>query len=184
MVPGRWLHRVASRWLSASTHERIFEPLLADFQHQWVTAPDRRSRMSTLVRGYVAFWQAAALCGARTVAMAPSRITLEKAVIGLYASAIVLVILFGFTWVRTGNLDPAAGWVAIRKLTAVFGPGFLLGRSWPKAIDGRGKTLVLLSFSGAIGIACWINGGSRLFVTLCNFLYFGFFARQRMWKKA
>ena len=187
MVPGRWLHRLASRWCSTSTREQIVEPLLSDFQHQWIADDRRTSRAITLVRGYLAFWQTLALCSLRATAhlavKAPSRLTFERLFVGTYAVAIVLVIVFGFAWVRTGTLDPTAGMIAIRRLSATFGPGLFLGRYWPRARSMRTRLLVLVAFSCAVGLGCWINTDGRIAIPLYSLLYLGLVWRQRIWKR-
>ena len=184
MMPGRWLHRLAGRCCAVLTREQIVEPLLADLQHQWLTSSSRIGRARTLIRGYAAFWQTLAFCGGRASARAlttvPAHITFEKAFIGFYAIAIVMVILFGFAWVRTGDLtNPTEGLIIIRHLAAAFGPGFLLNRYWPRAGGRRGKILVAIVFASAAALSWWMNPDFRLGSAFYNVLYLCIFARQR-----
>ncbi len=183
MIPGRWLHRFSSFWCGTTTREQIVEPLLSDFQHQWIEATGHR--VSTLLRGYLAFWQTLALCtlrgGMDWLLTAPSRITFERIFVWMYGVGIVLVIVFGFAWVRTGTLDATAGLIAIRKLTATFGPGLFLSRYWPRARHLRAKAFVLFGFACAIGFGCWINSDGRMGLLLYNLLYLGLAWRQMAW---
>lgn len=173
MIPGRWLHRFASFWCGTATREQIVEPLLSDFQHQWIEARGRR--VMTLLRGYLAFWQTLALCtlrgGWHWLLTAPSRITFERIFVWAYAVGIVLVIVFGFAWVRTGTLDSTAGLVAIRKLIATFGPGLFLSHYWPRARRLQTRTLVLFGFASGIALGYWIDSDGHLGPVLYNLLY-------------
>jgi lipopolysaccharide export system permease LptF/LptG-like protein len=55
MVPGRTLHRFAKFVLPAHVCEQIVDAQLADFQHEWASAPSAPARALVLVRGYLAF---------------------------------------------------------------------------------------------------------------------------------
>ena len=173
MIPGRWLHRFASFWCDTTTREQIVEPLLSDLQHQWID--DSSHRANTLLRGYLAFWQTLALCGWRagwhSLLTAPSRITFERIFVWAYAIGIVLVIVFGFAWVRTGTLDSTAGMIAIRKLTVTFGPGLFLSHYWPRARRPQTRALVLFAFASAMAVGYWIDSDLRLGPVLYNLLY-------------
>ena len=184
MLPGRWLCRLASRCCSAPTREQILEPLLSDFQHQWIGSPTRTKRVFTLVHGYLAFWQTLAICVLRAVANfllnAPARLTFERMFVGTYAAAIVLVIVYGFSWVRTGTLDPTFGLTAIRKLFAMFGPGLFITHYGARATSLRARLLVLATYISALGISWWINPDDRIGLTLYNFLYLGIVVYLRL----
>ena len=58
MIPGRTLHRLATTLCSPAFCERVVEPLLADFQFEWLFAKGRWYRALALVSGYAAFWRA------------------------------------------------------------------------------------------------------------------------------
>jgi hypothetical protein len=175
VVPGQWLHRFASRCCSRSTREAIIEPLLADFQHQWMATDGIIGSGGALIRGYLAFWFTLMICAMRAtltaVASAPARLTVERVFVGLYALGIVFVIVYGFAWVRTGTLDPTAGLMAIRKLLAVFGPGLLLGHLWPRARHAATRLLVLGAFACAMAAAFWINPEGAIGIAIYNLLY-------------
>lgn len=175
MVPGRWLHRCASRCCSRPTREAIIEPLLADFQQQWMATDGVASLGSALIRGYAAFWSTLAICAMRSTLTAlfraPSRLTFERVFVGLYALGIVWVIVYGFAWVRTGTLDPTAGSIAIRKLLAIFGPGLLFGHFWPRARRVGTRLLVLGAFVCAMGVAFRINAEGATGIAIYNLLY-------------
>lgn len=169
----RWLHRCASCCCSASTREQIVEPFLADFERQW--EDHARPPFRALLRAYCAFWQMMAICALRAslrwLVEAPSRFTFERIFVATYGVAIVLVIVYGFAWVRTGVLDATAGLIAIRKLIAMFGPGLLLAQSWRRAHRLRSRLLVLATFVAAIGAGYWLSGADGLGLALYNLLY-------------
>jgi len=143
-----------------------------------MTALTPRARTFTKIRGYWAFWQTLAICSLRAsidaLATAPSSLTFERVLVGSYAVAIVLVIVYGFAWVPTGTLDPAFGLIAIRKLAATFGPGLFVTRYWRQATGWSSRALVLLTFIGAVGIVCWLNPEDRVGLALYNLLYGAF----------
>jgi len=79
--------------------------------------------------------------------------------------------VYGFTWVRTGTLDPAFGLIAIRKLAATFGPGLLVTRYWKQATCWSSRALVLLVFIVAVGLGCWLNPEDRVRLVRYNLSY-------------
>jgi hypothetical protein len=56
MIPGRTLHRVSAALCSPAFCERVIDPLLADFQHEWLHTKTFSRRVLILASGYGAFW--------------------------------------------------------------------------------------------------------------------------------
>ena len=70
MPPGSRLLGFARRWFDAGTVSRVFEPLLADLQREWIDAPPfRRARIS--VRGALAFARSVIACAPDVLLAAP-----------------------------------------------------------------------------------------------------------------
>jgi hypothetical protein len=70
MPPGSRLLGFARRWFDAGTVSRVFEPLLADLQREWIDAPPfRRARIS--VRGSLAFARSVMACAPEVLLGAP-----------------------------------------------------------------------------------------------------------------
>jgi hypothetical protein len=67
MIPGRMLHRVATSLCSADFRERAIDALIADCQHEWVSARGRAGRLVVLLRCWTSFWLALAGCLAHDV---------------------------------------------------------------------------------------------------------------------
>lgn len=67
MIPGRLLHRVATSLCSADFRERAIDALIADCQHEWVSARGRAGRVLALARCWTSFWVALAGCLAHDV---------------------------------------------------------------------------------------------------------------------
>ena len=70
MPPGSRLLFFARRWFDDATVSRVFEPLLADLQREWIDAPPfRRARIS--VRGSLAFARSVMACVPEVLLAAP-----------------------------------------------------------------------------------------------------------------
>lgn len=67
MIPGRMLHRVAGLLCSADFRERAIDALIADCQHEWVSAHSRARRLMTVARCWTSFWVALVGCLAHDV---------------------------------------------------------------------------------------------------------------------
>jgi hypothetical protein len=65
MIPGRTLHRLANALCAPAFCERVIDPLLADFQHEWLHTEGFSRRVLTLASGYGAFWCTFAIHAAR-----------------------------------------------------------------------------------------------------------------------
>jgi hypothetical protein len=125
MLPGALLHRIATRYCSPTTCERVIEPLIADFQREWLSADRPASRAIARIRGYTSFWQTLLLCGARATPQILTTRPVPFAIRGLIAVAFPLAVVFGVGWFRTGRISWSEG---IRE------PGlvpFWLGGFWP-----------------------------------------------------
>ncbi len=62
-MPGQLLHRIARRVCPDET-DRVFEPLIADLQREWVDARPGSRRAVALARGYWSFWFSVTACAA------------------------------------------------------------------------------------------------------------------------
>ena len=62
MMPGRTLHRLATRICSAKTLERVVEPAIADLQKEYAAADRASRRMQILLSGYFAILKVIAIC--------------------------------------------------------------------------------------------------------------------------
>jgi hypothetical protein len=62
MIPGRILHRLATRLCSPDFRERVIDALIADCQQEWVGATGRARRVGVLARYWTSFWIALAGC--------------------------------------------------------------------------------------------------------------------------
>jgi hypothetical protein len=65
MMPGRTLHRFASRLCSSNTRARVVEPAIADLQKEYAAARGAGSRAWILFRGYSAIFKVIAICALR-----------------------------------------------------------------------------------------------------------------------
>ena len=101
MIPGRALHRLASRICSATLLDRVVEPAIADLQNEYATAVADRTtlkRANVLLTGYIAVLQVIVMCTVRTfIAVngerrALSRTLLWAAAITILASAVVVIL--------------------------------------------------------------------------------------------
>jgi hypothetical protein len=62
MMPGRTLHRFASRLCSSKTLERVVEPAIADLQKEYAAAGRASRRAWVLLSGYAAILKVIAIC--------------------------------------------------------------------------------------------------------------------------
>jgi hypothetical protein len=62
MIPGRALHRVAKTLCSANIRERVIDALIADCQHEWLTAANSVGRAAAVARCWASFWILLAGC--------------------------------------------------------------------------------------------------------------------------
>ena len=62
-MPGQLLHRVAQRVCPRET-DRVFEPLIADLQREWIDTRPGSRRAFALIRAYASFWSSVAVCAA------------------------------------------------------------------------------------------------------------------------
>jgi hypothetical protein len=67
MMPGRTLHRVAKALCSVEIRERVIDALIADCQHEWLSAANSTGRVSAVARCWASFWISLAGCLAHDV---------------------------------------------------------------------------------------------------------------------
>ena len=105
MIPGRLLHRVAMALCSATFCQRVAEPLLADFQHEWREAKGLWQRVSALASGYGAFWCTFVFHAGHVWRNEILALTWRDAFPfpGAYAVLVVLIAVSN-DWVRTGTI--------------------------------------------------------------------------------
>jgi hypothetical protein len=77
-LPGVRLLRVANDWFDAATVARVFEPLVADWQREYLSAPVGRARVTCRVRGAFAFCSTFVSLSPRALA-SPLRIAVDGA---------------------------------------------------------------------------------------------------------
>jgi len=105
MIPGRALHRLATTFCSRAFCERAMEPLLADFQHEWLSANGYLRRTLTLVSGYAAFWRAFGTHGLRAWGDEIRQMTWRDALAYPGVLAVFTVCLsLSQAWIRTGSV--------------------------------------------------------------------------------
>ncbi len=101
----------AQRWFDAATVQRIFEPLIADWQREWQDAsPSRRARVS--LRGLAAFICAVIvsspqIAGTSAPSSVTNRVATRIARFTLPATALL-------TWPFVLSIDP--GWVDVVRI--------------------------------------------------------------------
>jgi hypothetical protein len=61
------LHRVAGALCSVEIRERVIDALIADCQHEWLSAANSTTRVSAVARCWVSFWIALGVCLAHDV---------------------------------------------------------------------------------------------------------------------
>ncbi len=72
MIPGRALHRLASRICSAKTLEQVVTPAIADLQREYADGGLDQSalrRLWTLGRGYIAVMEVIGMCALNPASM-------------------------------------------------------------------------------------------------------------------
>ena len=112
MIPGRALHRLATLLLAPDVCERVIKAQLADFQHEWMSAGSTKSRLSTLIRGYAAFWWAFPMCavsGLRRETLLP---VLQAVTTLVAVGMIAALIAAAGSWVRAGAISWSDVWSA------------------------------------------------------------------------
>jgi len=157
VLPGSLLHRVATRYCSAATCERVIEPLIADLQREWLSADRPAQRAVARVRGYASFWQTLLLCGARATPQMLTTWPLPIAIRTVVTVAYCVAVVIGVGWFKTGGISWREG---IREPNLV---PFWLGAVWPawsmwrrKPVDKRPHLAVVLCVPILIAAGlCW-----------------------------
>jgi hypothetical protein len=88
-----WALTVASRWFGPATVERVFEPLVADWQREFAAATSRREHARILINGSVAFALCVLTCLLTGGISMSSRAAIGRGTAVLIASTIVLLAL-------------------------------------------------------------------------------------------
>jgi hypothetical protein len=92
MVPGNALLQFASRWFDAATVHRTFEPLVADWQHEWTDATGI-ARLRANIRGRLAFVTACVAAYPRTLRLPNPPVVTRRMVVRISAFCAVLAVL-------------------------------------------------------------------------------------------
>lgn len=148
MYPGRLLHLIATCCCPADC-ERVFEPLIADLQHEWRTlgAPSHRIRALTLARGYLSFWECFVMVNIRTLVRdtlsPPSAEFTARAGAG-FAMGLVGAIAIEFAGVfghpHFGTSAITLLWASTRALMLAIPLGMLPALLFARARSGRAKS--------------------------------------------
>lgn len=121
MIPGRVLQRLAAALCSVSMRERVVDALIADCQHEWLSADNLTGRLLVFARCWSSFWMALAGCLAHDVRYDTfgfaKRVVAPAVSVGFWA-AVGLIMLGGRSWVRNGTVDPAELWRNITLMSA------------------------------------------------------------------
>ena len=122
MLPGDFLHRIARWSCSATTCERVIEPLLADLQREWLSADRPARRAIARITGYVSFWQTLIVCGARATPQMLTTRPFPIAMRTVFLMAFCGVVVSAVGWLHTGRfswsegietLDPVMFWLTL-----------------------------------------------------------------------
>ncbi len=109
--------RLARRWFGRAAADRVFEPLIADWQRELAEAPNRRRAATAFARGALAFLATAARCTGLALA---SREMLPAVGIGvLFAILGTALLALPFAVVNFARLPPAL-WPLILPSLAAF----------------------------------------------------------------
>lgn len=151
MLPGTLLHRVATRYCSPTTCERVIEPLIADLQREWLAADSYTWRAAARLHGYAAFWQALFWCG-------PSPRALRQSGRFLVIVPVFAGLAYGLSWLETGRI---VSWSDAWRSPALM-PSWL-GGFWPmwshwrrKPADKRPRLAALMFLWILVtAVICW-----------------------------
>ena len=174
MLPGSLLHRVATRYCSAATCERVIEPLIADLQREWLSADRPAQRAVARVRGYASFWQTLVLCGVQATPQMLTTWPLPMAMRTVMMAVFCAVVVFAVGWFKTGGISWRQG---IREPGLV---GFWMGAFWPmwsqwrrKPADTRPHLAVVMSAPILVAsVLCWIYPTRMLQVVVMSLTFF------------
>lgn len=151
MIPGRVLHRVAAALCSPVFCERVVEPLLADFQHEWLYAAGLSQRMLTLANGYGAFWCTFAIHAARAWRNEILGMSWRDAFPFPGVLAIFIVSLsLSHAWVKTGSVMTARFDQIDTRNMWVLLPMCLLHRWLPVLSSIRAFAIHVVVFAAAV----------------------------------
>jgi len=169
MMPGTRLLALARCWFPPSTVSSVFEPLVADWQREWMDA-SRSRRTWIATRGAAAFARAAVVCSSQVLFTAPPAAMTRRVMsrlINLTAIASVPFLIPYWLEVRTLPVDiaiPLAIWIVPSAIAAAlpftFGfssDGTRRDRSGPTRSE-RAMTLQLaaLAVLGIVLLQGWV----------------------------
>jgi hypothetical protein len=166
---GKRLLAIATRWFDRTTVTNVFEPLVADWQREWIDAQgeSRVRRLRVAIGGALGLALTALRCAARDVAEpspSPAAAAIACATAGVAAVALTVVFLatmaaFGPS-PRRMPLDlllivmvPQA--VSVGLAPAML-PSLLMLRRSPRISWRRGGQVIAAGFSLALVMAAWI----------------------------
>jgi hypothetical protein len=116
MTPGRLLHSLA-HWCPDRARVQVLEPLVADLQHEWSAS----RRVGRLLRGYVAFCWAFAVCVGQSVAREavrpPPRI-FSMRVGAAFAATLGAATIFQFALIPLWPMPIALNWTPFGLMVA------------------------------------------------------------------
>lgn len=124
--PGTRALRFARRWFGRAAADRVFEPLIADWQHEAADAPSDRARVAAHVRGGLTFAASGLLVVVRGAEPATrhARRAASRVMLGL----LVMGLLQGLLRAFTGASTTAAWAIAVASALSVL-PAFAVGVS-------------------------------------------------------
>lgn len=121
----RALH-LARRWFGRAAADRVFEPLIADWQHDAASAPNDMARAIAHLRGALAFLASGALVVARSGV--PAAGPVRRATVQVTQGLLVIAVLQGCYGAFNGASATAAWAIASSSALSVL-PAFTVGAS-------------------------------------------------------
>ena len=161
MMPGRRLHRLAARFCSAKTLERVVEPAIADLQKEYAGTEFhsgfRRARV--LAVGYLAILEVMLMCALQPPAAADDErralVRTFVVALGITVGACALVLLL------TVSVFPGVPPFFLALMTSMMLPialpvGLTLGMAFGlggRAISSRATTAILVAAAAAVAVS-------------------------------
>lgn len=160
---------VLGKWFEPSLVSNVFEPLVADWQREWMDAQgqSRVRRFRVAISGVLGLAGTALRCAARDVAtLSPSPVAAAIACVTAGTAAVVLTVLFLATMTVLGPFPPRMPLdmllivlvpqaVSVGLAPAML-PSLLLLRRSPRISWRRGAQVIATGFSLALVVAAWV----------------------------